>query len=255
MLDVKDKGVLLTGAKRVGRVIASRLARDGVRLVIGYRNSRQGAEALRSELAAQGTTAYLVQGDLSIEEDVKRMVSEASDVLGGLHFAINLASGFPRTPFETLDGQVWDTSMADAKGSYLFALHASRTMMRNPGPTRGHIVLFSDAWVNQTPYWDYLPYLTAKAAIDFLSRVFAVELAPYGILVNAVAPGPTMRPPGISDDIWRDEVLSRTPLKRESAPEDIAEVVAALLKTESITGETIRVDAGVHLAGSGPKEA
>jgi NAD(P)-dependent dehydrogenase (short-subunit alcohol dehydrogenase family) len=85
--------------------------------------------------------------------------------------------------------------------------------------------------------------------VDFMTRAFAVELAEHGILVNAIAPGPTMRPPEISERVWEENVLAQAPLRRESTPEDIAEVLVGLLRTESVTGETIRVDSGRHLAG------
>ena len=91
--------------------------------------------------------------------------------------------------------------MADAKASYLVTLHAARAMMANEGPTRGHIVLFSDWAALHAPYRGYLPYMTSKAAITYMTRAFAAELAPSGILVNAIAPGPTMRAAGPSPDL------------------------------------------------------
>jgi NAD(P)-dependent dehydrogenase (short-subunit alcohol dehydrogenase family) len=253
MQALRGKSAIIVGTKRVGGQIAMRLAAEGINLAIAYRTSRNEAEALQRTVAPKVKRTCLVQGDLSIEDDVRRIVSQAEEQLGGLHFVVNLASGFVRTPFETLDAQAWDHALADAKGSYLLSLHAAHRMMENPGPTRGHIVLFSDSSAMETPYWSYLPYLTAKAAIDFMARAFAVELAPHGILVNAVAPGPTMRPPDIREETWRNYVVRRTPLKRESSAEEMAEIVVALLKSETITGETVRVDAGVHLSGPGPQ--
>ena len=94
----------------------------------------------------------------------------ASESLGNLSFVVNLAAGFPRNPFETLDSAAWDEAMSFAKGSYLLNVHAARLMMSNEGPTRGHIVQFSDWAAWETPYKDYLPYLTAKAAIDFMTK-------------------------------------------------------------------------------------
>ncbi|MBM3947868.1 MAG: SDR family oxidoreductase [SAR202 cluster bacterium] len=252
MQTLRGKGAIVVGTKRVGGQIALRLAAEGINLAIAYRSSRTEAEALRQAASSKTKRACLVQCDLSVEEDVRRMVSEAAEQLGGLHFAVNLASGFVRTPLETLDSQAWDQALADAKGSYLLTLHAARRMMDNSGPTRGHIILFSDSSAMETPYLDYLPYLTAKSAIDFMSRAFAVELAPHGILVNAIAPGPTIRPPGIREQTWRTHVVGRTPLKRESSPDEMAEIIVTLLKSETITGETVRVDAGVHLSGPEP---
>lgn len=254
LLKLNGRGALLVGTRRIGAVVAQRLAREGVALAIAYRSSRAEAESLRESVAQSSPKAVVVQGDVSVEADAQRMVGEAADALGGLSFLVNLASDFPRTPYEELDGASWDRAMGTARGSYLLALAASRQMRRNPGPTRGHIVLFSDWAARETPYRGYLPYLTAKAAVDFMTRAFAMELAPHGILVNAVAPGPTMRPPDVAPEAWARLVKRQTPLGRESSSDEIAEVIVTLLKSETITGETVRIDAGRHLAGPGAGE-
>jgi NAD(P)-dependent dehydrogenase (short-subunit alcohol dehydrogenase family) len=139
--------------------------------------------------------------------------------------------------------------MAQAKGNFLLALECARVMMNNAGPTRGHLVFFADWAAGETPYLDYLPYLTAKAAIDYMTRAFALELGASGILVNAIAPGPTAFGVGVSELEW-DAAIDATPLLRESSADDIAEMIATLLKLETITGETIRIDSGRHLAGT-----
>ena len=251
MLSLAGKGALVIGTKRVGQLVTRRLAKEAANLAIAYRSSRAEADRLYQAIAPEVERACLIQGDVTIEDDVRRMVEVAGERLGDLSFVVNLASEFPRTPFHSLDGDAWDRSLTTAKGSYLLTVNAAHQMMGNAGPTRGHIVLFSDWAASHTPYRDYLPYLTAKAAIDFMTRGFAVELASHGILVNAIAPGPTMRPGEISEEIWQQDVLDRTPLKRESSAEEIAELIVMLLKSETITGETIRVDSGRHLAGPG----
>lgn len=250
MISLSGKGALLVGTKRVGQIVARRLAREGVNLAIAYRSSKAEAEELQRDLGS-GVNVSLVQGDVGVEEDVARMVATAKEQLGDLSFLVNLASNFPRSPFPSLDGKAWDDSMSFAKGSYLLAVNAARMMQQNSPPTRGHIILFSDWAAQQTPYRDYVPYLTAKASVDFMTRAFAAELAPDGILVNAIAPGPTMRPPDISEDIWQHGVVEQAPLRRESSADEMAELIATLLKSETITGETIRVDSGRHLAGPG----
>ena len=251
MITLEGKGALIVGARRVGAVVARRMAEEGINLAIGYRSSVKEAEALRSSVAGMVQRTCLIQGDLSVEADVKRMVESTVRELGDLSFVLNLASDYPRTPFESLDAAAWDTAMATAKGSYLLALHAARAMAVNPGPTRGHIVLFGDWAAGETPYTEYLLYLTAKAAVHFMTRAFAAELADKGILVNAIAPGPTMRPPDISEADWEQNVVARAPLKRESSADEIAELGVTLLRGETMTGETLRVDAGRHLAGPG----
>ena len=82
-------------------------------------------------------------------------------------------------------------------------------------------------------------------------RAFAVELAPHGILVNGIAPGPTIRPPEMTPSEWESDAVALAPLKRESSPDDIAEMIVAMLKSETITGETVKIDSGRHLAGPG----
>jgi len=253
MLTLAGRGAILAGTRRIGATVAQRLAAEGVKLALVYRRSLAEVTALQARIAEQGTPPLLLQADLSVEADVQRIVEEAAEQLGDLSFCINLASDYPRAPFETLDASAWDRGMASARASYLLAVHASRCMMRNAGPTRGHLIFFGDWAAGETPYHDYLPYLTAKASIDFMTRAFAHELAPHGILVNAISPGPSERPPDLSQEVW-DEALALAPLHRESSAEDMAELIATLLRMETVTGENIRVDSGRHLAGAGPAD-
>ena len=242
---------MLAGTKRIGERVAQRLSMEGVNLAIAYRSSRAEAERLESLVSGQGCKTCVVQGDLTNEEDVDRLVGETADALGGLHFVINLASDYPSAKLDDMTGPVWDSAMGNAKGSYLLCASAARIMRNNGLTTNGHLIMFTDWAAGATPYTGYLPYLTAKAAVGFMTRAFAAELAPHRILVNSIAPGPTMRPPEISVDSWDKDVLAQAPLKRESSADEIAEIVVTLLKSETITGETIRVDSGRHIAGPG----
>ena len=251
MLDLNGKTALLAGTKRIGERVAQRLSMEGVNLAIAYRSSRAEAERLESLVSRQGCKTCVVQGDLTNEEDVDRLVGEAADALGGLHFVINLASDYPSATLDDMSGPVWDSAMGNAKGSYLLCASAARIMRNNGLTTNGHLIMFTDWAAGATPYTGYLPYLTAKAAVGFMTRAFAAELAPHRILVNSIAPGPTMRPPEISEESWDKDVLAQAPLKRESSADEIAEIVVTLLKSETITGETIRVDSGRHIAGPG----
>ena len=98
--------------------------------------------------------------------------------------------------------------MTGARGTFLMATHAARVMAGNKGDTRGHLIFFGDWAAGETPYHDFLPYLTGKAAMHFMTRAFALELAPKGILVNPILPGPTERPPDLSDSGWADALAS-----------------------------------------------
>ena len=95
-------------------------------------------------------------------------------------------------------------------------------------------------------YVGFVPYYVAKAGVKALTEALALELAPSNILVNAVAPGPIVAPPGMSDDDVR-AVEGATPLGRWGGEQEIAKAVLALLDSDFITGETLRVDGGRHL--------
>ncbi len=242
-----QKAALIVGAKRVGQIVAHRLADDGINIAIAYRSSADEAKQLADSIPNVRTA--LIQADLSDEHQSMGAVLETVGALGRLDYVINLASDYPYAPFDSLDGAAWDHAMATAKGSYLLGIHAARQMRRNEGPNRGHIILFGDWAAEETPYNDYLPYLTAKAAIHFMTRALAAEVAEFGVRVNAVAPGPTMRPPDITPEDWNAAIAAKAPLRQESSVNDIAEIIAAMLKTSSITGEIIRVDSGRHIRG------
>jgi NAD(P)-dependent dehydrogenase (short-subunit alcohol dehydrogenase family) len=247
-LNLSGKGAIVAGTRRVGAAVVERLAREGVRPAILYRNSREEAER-----QAQAAAGVAIQADLTDEASVERAVLDAKRALGDLSFCVNLASDYPRTPFAKLDAAAWDRGVANARGTFLLALHAARAMFDNPGPTRGHLVFFGDWAANETPYLDYLPYLAGKATVHFLTRGFALELASQGILVNGILPGPTERPPDLSQAGW-DKALAQTPLHRESSEEDIAAMIVTLLKLETITGENIRIDAGRHVSGTAERK-
>ena len=98
MLTLAGRGALVVGARRVGGLVVRRLAAEGVRLAIAYRNSRAEAEALRDAVAPLAARTTLCQGDISVEEDVQRIVRAAQEELEDLSFVINLASDFPEHP-------------------------------------------------------------------------------------------------------------------------------------------------------------
>ena len=251
LINLQGKRAIIVGARRIGAVVAHRMAAEGIDVAVVYRNSEDEAKALVKELLLKKINATTIKCDLTDEDQVLNMLDKAKTKIGGVDFGVNLASGFPRDPFMELNSDSWDKSIGDAKGTFLFGVHLSRVMMSNSGPTKGHLVFFSDWAAIHAPYKNYLPYMASKASIDFMTRAFAVELSGNGILVNAIAPGPTMRPPDISEASWNQNVVSKAPLQRESSASDIGEMVVTLLKSETITGETIRIDSGRHLAGPG----
>jgi len=174
------------------------------------------------------------------------VVAEAVATLGRLDVLIHMASVYAHRPFGDLRVTDWDAALhVDLRAAFLCA-HAAAPHMRRQGG--GRIINFSD-WVARSGrprYEGFLPYYVAKAGVIALTEALALELGPDNILVNALAPGPILAPPGMSDE-ERRAVEQATPLGRWGGEADIAKAVIALLDNDFITGETLRVDGGRHV--------
>jgi NAD(P)-dependent dehydrogenase (short-subunit alcohol dehydrogenase family) len=245
-LDLTDKVALITGGKRIGAVVAAALAGRGVDVGLGYARSRVEAENAADRVRASGRRALTVQADVSQPAGCEAVVSRVVDGLGGVDILINMASVYRRMPFDELRAGDWDAVInVDLRAALLCSLAAVPHMRQRGG---GRIVNFSD-WLSKSGrprYLGFLPYYVAKAGVIALTEALALELAPDNVLVNAIAPGPIIAPPGTTDDESK-AVERATPLGRWGGEGEIAKVVLALLDSDFITGETIRVDGGRHV--------
>jgi NAD(P)-dependent dehydrogenase (short-subunit alcohol dehydrogenase family) len=245
-MTLNDRGVLITGVKRIGAMVAADLANAGADIVLSYNRSRIEADATADAIAALGRRAIAIHADLSDAGDCRRLVDEAVGALGRLDVLINMASVYVATPYDALTDADWDAAInVDLRASHLCTQAAVPHMRRQGG---GRVINFSD-WISSSGrprYADYLPYYVAKAGVIGLTEALALELAKDGILVNAVAPGPIIPPPGISDQ-ERDAVVKATPLGRWGGEAEVAKAVRFLIDAEFVTGEVIRVDGGRHL--------
>jgi NAD(P)-dependent dehydrogenase (short-subunit alcohol dehydrogenase family) len=241
-----DKVALITGGKRIGAVVARELAARGVDVAFGYARSKAEADQAADTVRSAGRRAAVVQADVSQPDAAAALVDATVGALGRLDILINMASVYVQRPFNDLNAAAWDAVLnVDLRGAFLCA-HAAVPHMRANGG--GRIVNFSD-WIARSGrprYLGYLPYYVAKAGVVALTEALAVELAADNILVNAIAPGPIVAPPGTSAEESR-AVEQATPLGRWGGEGEIATVVLALLASDFITGETIRVDGGRHL--------
>jgi len=245
-VDLKDKVALITGGKRIGLVVAGELAGRGVDVALSYARSRTEAEQAAERVRAAGRRAALFQANLAQPEACAALVASAVQELGRLDILINMASVYVKRAFDDLRVEDWNGVMdVDLRAAFLCA-HAAAAHMRRHGG--GRIVNFSD-WIAKSGrprYEGYLPYYVAKAGIIGLTEALALELAADNILVNAVAPGPILAPPGTTDDESK-AVEQATPLGRWGGEIEIAKTIAALLDSDFVTGETIRVDGGRHI--------
>jgi NAD(P)-dependent dehydrogenase (short-subunit alcohol dehydrogenase family) len=245
-LDLTDKVALITGGRRIGAVVAAALAERGVHVGLSYSRSRVEAEDAAGRVRAAGRRALAIQADVSRPAGCEALVTAVVDALGGVDILINMASVYRRQPFAEMRAEDWDAVInVDLRGAFLCALAAAPRMRQRGG---GRIVNFSD-WLSQSGrprYRGFLPYYVAKAGVIALTEALALELAPDNVLVNAIAPGPIVAPPGTTDDESK-AVERETPLGRWGGEGEIAKAVLALLDSDFITGETIRVDGGRHL--------
>jgi NAD(P)-dependent dehydrogenase (short-subunit alcohol dehydrogenase family) len=245
-MELAGRVALITGGRRIGAAVATELARHGADIALVYRRSRAEAEETADTLRALGRRAFLVQADLSNPESCSRVVDETVDTLGRLDALVNMASIYVSKPLDEVTVDDWNSQIAvDLTAAWLCARAAVPHMRRLRG---GRIVNFSD-WVARSGrprYTGFLTYYVAKAGVIALTEALALELAPDQILVNAIAPGPIVAPEGTSDDEFV-KVERATPLGRWGGEVEIAKAVLALIDSDFITGETIRVDGGRHL--------
>jgi len=188
----------------------------------------------------------VLHADLREADACDRVVDETVDALGRIDVLVNMASVYARREYDALTDADWERSLAvDLRGAHLCAQAAVPHMRAQGG---GRIVNFTD-WVaasRRPRYTGFLPYYVAKMGVIALTEALALELAPHGILVNAVAPGPILAPPDMTDE--EGEAVERaTPLGRWGGPDEIAKAVLLLIETDFITGEVVRVDGGRHV--------
>lgn len=245
-MEAANKVALITGGKRIGAVVATELARAGADVALVYRASRAEAEETAAAVRAAGRRAAIFQADLAEVDAAQSIIDGTVAELGRLDILLNMASVYRPRPFDEIDADDWENQMAvDLRAAWLCARAAVPHMRRVRG---GRIVNISD-WVARSGrprYTGYLTYYVAKAAIIALTEALALELAQDQILVNAIAPGPIVAPEDISDEEF-GQVERATPLGRWGGEIEIAKAVLALVDSDFITGETIRVDGGRHL--------
>src|SRR5262245_8041789 len=245
-MKLTDTVALITGGKRIRLVVARELGVRGVDVALTYARSKAEADEAAAIVRAAGRRAVVVQADLTQPAACEAAVAQTVAELGRLDILINMASVYVQRRFDALTAADWDAAMnVDLRAAFLCA-HAAAPHMKKQGG--GRIINFSD-WIARSGrprYVGYLPYYVAKSGAVALTEALALELAGDNILVNAIAPGPILAPPGTTDEEAK-QVEQATPLGRWGGEMEIAKAVLALVETDFITGETIRVDGGRHI--------
>ena len=237
---------LVTGAAQgVGKGIALELARAGCRVAINDIAPGETIQRAVSEVEALGAETIAVIGDVRIAADVGAMVDRVVDRFGRLHLLVNNAGVQTWGPLLDVTEDEWDLVIdTNLKGCFLCTQAAARHMKEQGG---GCIVNIGSG-SNKTAFRELVAYTASKGGIEMLTKVAAVELGPYGIRVNCVAPGAieierTQRERPDYATAWG----ALTPLRRVGTPQDVGRAVVLLAGAESsfITGQTIWVDGGL----------
>ncbi len=246
------KVALVTGGSRgIGRAITLRLAAGGADVVINYFRKRDTAEATAEEVRRTGVKAQVIRANVGDPEKIDSMFDEVERTFGRLDILVNNAASGVARPALDLDVKGWDWTMdINVRAFLLCAQRAARLM-----PGGGKMVSISS--LGSRLVWPiYTAVGVSKAALEALTRYLAIELAPKGICVNAIAAGAVATQtlklytadPALPQASWQV-----TPAGRMVSPEDVADVVAFLCSDEAfmIRGQTIVVDGGLSLAPLG----
>jgi pteridine reductase len=230
---------LVTGAaKRLGRVVALRLAEEGADVAVHYGKSAADAQSLVTEIEKYGRRAAAFSADLLDVRAIQQMVANTAQHFGRLDILINNAANFLPTKFGETSELTWDASLNTNLKAPFFCAQAAAPFLAKSG--RGLIINFAD--IGGLLGWpDFLPHSISKAGIMLMTRVLAKELAP-SVRVNAIAPG-TISMPG-DPAVWEADYSRRAPLQRSGRPQEIADTVMYLIRAEFVTGQTLVVDGG-----------
>jgi NAD(P)-dependent dehydrogenase (short-subunit alcohol dehydrogenase family) len=244
------KVALVTGAQQgIGEAIALAFGREGASVVVNYLDDQPAAEAIVKRIHASGGRATAVPGSVAHVGEVRTLV-EAGNAFGGIDILVNNAGIFPRVEFLHMTEAQWDEVLnVNLKGTFFCTQTVVRQLVERGQP--GAVVnLASSAAFRSSPRGVH--YVSSKAGIVGFTRATALELAPYRIRVNAIAPGTTdtAQPRyGMSEEELQ-AVGRQVPLGRMAVPQDIAHITVFLASEEAshITGQTIHVNGGAYLS-------
>jgi len=244
---LEGRTALITGASRgIGRATAIRLARDGAKVAVNYKGNAAAAEETKRAIEQAGSSAMLVQGDVSVEADADRVVKGAVTFGGGkLDILVNNAGTTRDDLLIRMTAEQWDTVVdLNLRGAFLVTRAAMRPMMK---ARFGRIVNVSSV-AGVAGNMGQANYASAKAGLIGFTKTVAREMATRNITCNAVAPG--FVPTDLTQSLIKqmeETILKQIPLGRFGTVDDVANAIAFLVSEEAsyITGQVLQIDGGM----------
>lgn len=248
-LKLEGKSALVTGSSQgIGEAVAIRLAQEGADVIVNYHTHPEEAEQVAQKIRALGRRTVALQADLSNLREVQALLQQSIQALGKLDLLVNNAGVEKHADF-------WDVTEADydlvmnvnLKGVFF----VTQGFVRHLRDTKraGKVINMSSVH-EELPFPHFAPYCMSKGGMRMMTRDLAIELAPYGITINSIAPGAIETPINtklLHDPAKLNALLGNIPLKRLGKPQDVAGVAAFLASPDAdyLTGTTVFVDGGL----------
>ncbi|HEY0389436.1 MAG TPA: SDR family oxidoreductase [Gaiellales bacterium] len=224
------------GGHRVGRAVALDLARGGASVAISYHTSEAPARATGEEIEALGVRSAVFQADAARPQEMRGLVEQAAEALGGLDVYVHAPSGgfVPLDP-ALVDEALWDIAVDSTAKGFMFAAQAAHEVMAASGG--GAIIAITDV-AGLQPWPKFAPHGAAKAAQMYLVKALAAAWGRDGVRVCGVAPGPVLMPEGVAGS------SEETALGRLGDPGDVALAIRYCIEADFFTGQNVIIDGG-----------
>jgi 3-oxoacyl-[acyl-carrier protein] reductase len=249
MAKLTGKVALVTGAsKGIGAGIAKELAAQGASVVVNYASSKEGAEKVVAEITGAGGKAIAVGGSVAKAGEIDSLFAATKKAYGRLDILVNNAGVYRFAPLEAITEDQIDWIFDTNVKGLLLATKAGVALFP---PEGGSVINIGSVASEQTPSASAV-YSGTKGAVDAITRVFAKELGPKKIRVNAVNPGPVVtegfKAAGVEGSDFEKQLLQGTPLGRIGQPDDVATVVAFLASDDArwVTGSLLQAAGGLR---------
>jgi len=249
MKRLEGKVALVTGSSQgIGQGVAIRLAQEGARVIVNYHSHPEGADETLKQIQAAGSDGITVQADMGQTTEIDRLIQQGLSKFGQIDILVNNAGLEKRAPFWEVRESDYDLVLhVNLKGVFFTTQAFVKQLMARNAP--GRIVNMSSVH-EELPFPHFASYCASKGGLKMLCRDLAIELAPYNITINNVAPGAIETPINtklINDKDKLGALLDNIPLRRLGKPADVAGAVVFLASDDAayITGTTVFVDGGL----------